>query len=473
MEISFFFAEDLLLNRNPHSLYTLFSNDPVDVNGTGLININCNSLQDSLLELSIQNICTGEVCSTLIKVIGYNNVCNDLVEVADNEIPLQMRPAPIHSFNFGKILINGRTATEYYNGVYGLPMSALTENNNEIVFEPNSLDQLSGVSTLDEVLFIRHLLGIELLSGWQIVAADIDQSGDLSFTRDFVTHRQIILGEIQNLPGDNYFIAPRDNPIPDDIDGFNFQSDYQSFSFNQNDINELEGIIVDVYKYGDVNDNFSVNPRSKESIILEVEDVYMEAGKDYVIPIRLKDADKIDDYLGMQFSLEGKFNNLEVGTHEYGDKLQTYNPIQSQLNISLVSETQYNNFEFEIKFQAKESAWLSSLLQLNEDFATEYVSETLDLFEVKIEFYQTAQDDLILENQIQVFPNPVFNQLTIKLSPEMVGKEMEILNTIGQVQFRKIIKEQTIVMSRDELGAAGLKYIRVGQDIIQEVIVLH
>lgn len=467
------FAEDILTQRNPNSPYIVSFDVAQEISGIGSLTINCNTLQDSVFQIFIQNICNGELCSVLVTANDYNNACNSLVEVSPDEIAVFMRPAPFNLSSYGSVMINGTNATEYNSGVYGLPKSAMLENNNELVFQPNSTQQLSGLSTLDEVLLLKHLLGVDLLEGWQIVAADIDQSGDLSFTRDFVGHRQLILGINANLPGDNYFIAPRNQAIPSDLDSYNFQNDYRSYTFDRGEINENEGIVLDIYKYGDLNDNFSVKPRSNKHLLLEVEDKYLHSGKSYTIPVRLKDADLIEDYYGIQFSVTGNFQQIDLGAHLFGDKLLTHKPKQSQLNISLVSEASLNEFEFELHLEAKESGWLSTNLKFDEAFAIEYVGESLNLFDLEFEFFNPIEDDVIQNDKIQLYPNPVFNELTIKLASEMIGKELEIFNTLGQVQFKTQIRSETITLNRNELGSSGLKYLRVGQEIIQEIIVLN
>jgi len=467
------FAEDLLVENDPNSPYLLSIESSLDINGIGSLTMNCNTIQDSVFQVVVQNICTGEECSITVIADDFQNSCNSLVDVSSDEIAVYMRPAPFYIDSYGSLMINGTRATAYGSGVYGLPKSAIMNNGNELVFQSAATEQLTGLSTLDEVMLIKHLLGVELLEGWQIVAADIDQSGDLSFTRDFVGHRQLILGIIANLPGDNYFIAARNQPISPDLESYNFTNDYNSYTFNRNEINETEGIILDIYKYGDLNDNFSVHPRSKEHLYLEIEDLYIEAGNNYSIPIRLKDADLVEDYFGLQFSIKGNFKQIELADHLYGDKLLTHKPEQSQLNISLVSEVSLNEFEFELHLEAKESGWLSSYLQFDESFDVEYVGESLNLFDLNLEFYNPSDSDLFLNNKIQLYPNPVFSELTIKLASNMVGEELEIFNTLGQVQFRTQVKNETIKLNRNDLGAAGLKYVRVGQDIIQEIIVLN
>ena len=73
---------------------------------------------------------------------------------------------------------------------------------------------LNGVSTFDRVLIARHMLNVQLFTNaYQLVAADIDESGDISIT-DLMIMGSLIYAQTLELPGQNWFFFAEGDTQP-------------------------------------------------------------------------------------------------------------------------------------------------------------------------------------------------------------------------------------------------------------------
>jgi lysyl endopeptidase len=75
---------------------------------------------------------------------------------------------------------------------------------------------LNGVSAYDLILVSRHILNLEPLTDWKLIAADVNESGTVT-TFDNVESRKVILGSVPNFPFQKswrYFLANATFPNP-------------------------------------------------------------------------------------------------------------------------------------------------------------------------------------------------------------------------------------------------------------------
>lgn len=88
---------------------------------------------------------------------------------------------------------------------------------------------LNGNSTFDLVIITKHLLGTqELPTPYQVIAADIDESGSISVL-DLLYLRALILAILEDYPGQNWlFFRPGDTAASTDFD-FVLSSDLTDF----------------------------------------------------------------------------------------------------------------------------------------------------------------------------------------------------------------------------------------------------
>ena len=111
---------------------------------------------------------------------------------------------------------------------------------------------LNGVSTLDAVLIMRHIQGVQQLnSPYQLIAADVDNSGTLT-VNDSIILRSVILGIQGTFPsGESWRFVPSIYVFPDPLQPFPFPTVIN--------LNNIAGSQINVnfigVKLGDVNNS--------------------------------------------------------------------------------------------------------------------------------------------------------------------------------------------------------------------------
>lgn len=140
-------------------------------------------------------------------------------------------------------VISGRiTLEDGVTALSGIPVEmtgteneiTLTDNNGNYNFSATpggsyqirpykEVDALNGVSTLDAVLIMRHVLGVQQLnSPYQLIAADVDNSGTLT-VNDSIILRSFILGILNSFPsGESWRFVPSSHVFPDPLQPFPF-----------------------------------------------------------------------------------------------------------------------------------------------------------------------------------------------------------------------------------------------------------
>lgn len=147
------------------------------------------------------------------------------------------------------------------SGQYNFPTSL---KNFTIV--PSKIDStLNGISTLDMLVIIKHILGVELLdSPYKIIAADVDGSGTINLT-DVLAIRSRLLGATNSFPAGDYIFVPTNyefenvgNPLQED-----YPSIIKSIAL------EETGYMLDFIgiRLGDINDSTTFD-KSEEKLRL-------------------------------------------------------------------------------------------------------------------------------------------------------------------------------------------------------------
>lgn len=104
---------------------------------------------------------------------------------------------------------------------------------------------MNGVSTLDLVLILRHILVITPFSSVaKIVAADVNMDGKVTAS-DLVFIRRLILGFSQNFGHTNsWFIRPASDPKLEFYDIINLQSDTTGLDFIPIKLGDVSGSAI-------------------------------------------------------------------------------------------------------------------------------------------------------------------------------------------------------------------------------------
>ncbi len=139
--------------------------------------------------------------------------------------------------------MNGTYTTDA-NGYY-VSQNGLSLNSNYTIIPTKNDDYQAGVTTYDIALMSKHILGIQsFTSSYQMISADIDNSGDID-GYDMLLVRRLILGIIPNLPVGSWRFIPKYfmsqasfayqfnalNPFGATITGYNYLGDQGNSSF--------------------------------------------------------------------------------------------------------------------------------------------------------------------------------------------------------------------------------------------------
>jgi hypothetical protein len=213
---------------------------------------------------------------------GYNG--NPSPEVVVNLIDVQGAQRQIKTGVLGEYLFSGLDINSSYQ------MAASYD-----------ADPAQGITTKDIVKIQRHILGLELLdSPYKLIAADVNRSGSIT-ARDVSELRKLILGvqsEFDNNRSWNFI----DAEIPLSFDNYmNYATDV---NISQPNGDQMDRDFVAV-KTGDVtgeaNTGFSSQTsRHRNRVTLQSQDVRLNAGEIYWMPIRTSE---MTGLYGLQFSM--------------------------------------------------------------------------------------------------------------------------------------------------------------------------
>jgi Dockerin type I domain len=103
-------------------------------------------------------------------------------------------------------------------------------------------DFLNGVSTLDQVLIMRHILAVDIFtSPNKLIAADVNLDGKIT-SIDLVLARRLILGIIQDFGHPySWFIRPISDPTLEAYELINLQSDATGLDFITIKLGDVNG----------------------------------------------------------------------------------------------------------------------------------------------------------------------------------------------------------------------------------------
>jgi len=103
-------------------------------------------------------------------------------------------------------------------------------------------DFLNGVSTIDQVLILRHIIEIKTFAiPEKIIAADVNLDGIVT-SSDLVLMRRLLLGINQDFGHSNsWFIRPTSNPIVNSYDIINLQADMTGLDFITIKLGDVSG----------------------------------------------------------------------------------------------------------------------------------------------------------------------------------------------------------------------------------------
>ncbi len=465
-----------------------FSADPDDQ----VVIFNCDDYgEEIILELWVTDeFGNTAVCSTLVEVQDESNRCGR-PEMMNIEIGGEIFTSlgqklegvvvdligsnmdPVVTDEEGRYVFPSMSAGAYYT------VKAIKNDN-----------PLAGVSTLDLLKIQRHILGLELLDGpYNIIAADIDKSGDIT-AKDMIELRKLILGIYDVFPNNEswrmldaqYQFASEEDPL-----GENLPSDYEIFKLSKSMQIDFTGI-----KTGDVDNSINISSndqviasrsRSKQYLILEE----TKLGKDIVHELKfsLEDMESLNGFqLQMNFDsdlcdilafksggIDISVNNLNMDWLEHGIVRLSW----SDSNVYSIDE----EVLFTILVKTKKETYTSELFQLdnmelNAELYLEQKAIPLDInFKSKD---KQSKSFFVYQNA----PNPWNDMTTVKYYSEINQNiEFSVYDINGKLVYKQIRDANAgvnnIDLFRHEINASGILYYElstVDQKIIKKMVLL-
>lgn len=364
------------------------------------------------------------------------------------------------------------------NGDYLLQDITLSANCE--VVPQKDINIRNGLSTFDLLLMQSHILFVDTLdSPYKIIAGDVNNSGSLS-TFDIVLARKVLLFDSNTFPNsESWRFIPADfeftNPESPFLDDFPEGLDCAAFQNGPNA--DFIGI-----KVGDVNGsanpgmltNETAEQRTDPFLDFYIENEKLKRGKEYQIPVRIKEAQKIT---GFQFAL-----NLNAPVYFEGIEASAYlnleaNNYSFKENVLRISWSDPQSVDltegaaiFYLKIKALADLDLSEIVVLEADnqLRPEVYDRALQIFEPRIIIEKQENE---IATPAVLYPNPMQEQSTLSFFMESQGEaELRIFALNGQLVFSSQSNlsagEHSFLISKTDLKDSGIylyELIKEGQ----------
>ena len=324
---------------------------------------------------------------------------------------------------------------------------------------------LNGVNTLDMIAISRHILGLDPLPAFGMIAGDVNGSHSVT-TFDIVETRKIILGLYSSWPN-----APIWRFIPDySLPFFNPSNPFQGQFVSALNLNQLQAlnndtIVLTGTKTGDVNgDAITTNPfwgPGSDSLALKLPDLMLEAGVPVTIPITFQQAYQIS---GLQLQLNGiggavMFDTITIDP-AYSSYLsvRTMDPLQrDQIRAVLLLDyfaPQTTSITLYVHLTANTAVALKDALQIQQSgfysFMTNKNNQVYRLYfdnDGSVDVHEAAQ---VLQ-LVAATPNPFGTEAQVQIALSMPESVLlEILDISGKLLF-----------SEKSRLPAGMHYLKI------------
>lgn len=335
-------------------------------------------------------------------------------------------------------------------------------------------DYSNGITTLDMVLILKHILNIQPFdSPYKSIAADVNKSNSIS-AADLVAIRKVILGTASTFPNNNKswrFIDSDYNFLDDNPLDEAFP---ETFTINLSKDTDFNFVGV---KVGDVNGTadhtspvdtdglVSSEDRSIAKLVFATEDMSVVAGETYTIPFKANSPEAI---VGYQFTLNYSQHALSFDALNTSTTLKTENIAMDNGRIRAswngLEAINVEALDFAMTFTATQNGRLSELLSIQSNpTKAEAYNTNLEILPVNLTFTQPTTTDLALyQNQ----PNPFNGSTTIGFDlPQNSVVQLQVFDVAGK-QLKLIEGDfqqgyNTIELNTTDLNASGVLYYQL------------
>ncbi|MBK9108962.1 MAG: hypothetical protein IPM92_11515 [Saprospiraceae bacterium] len=330
------------------------------------------------------------------------------------------------------------------NGVFAFNYITPGMNYN-IRAEKTNGNYVNGVSTYDIVLIQKHILGIQTFdSPYKFLAADVNASCSIT-AADISEIRRLILGitnKFEKSP--SWKFVPVNATVPSPMDPCAFKS---VINYNLINRNQLTADFFGM-KMGDINIDVDASNAQQTTVrnvnkrLLVIDDMALEAGKEYRIPVYFETATHLE---GMQLSMQFddkrvKVLGLEPGKIQISD--EEFNVQSNEIRIALGQQISYQLSANDIIWYlvvkpivpVQNAKWIS----LSQVLKPECYNENLEIMTVDLKVRGELESEKI---QTSVFyqnqPNPfkestkIAFELTNDQEVEFIAYELD-----GKVIYR-------------------------------------
>ena len=458
---------------------------------TSSINFDCNQKGTYIVEIWVKDE-GGNIVSktTSLTVSDDGSKCPSISGMINRE---DMVPVPANIMLYGAAndSLNSTTGSSYF-------FKDLTVNNRFRVtpIRPNA-DWTNGVTMFDVALMSRHLLGVEnITSPYRLIGADVNHNGEVDAV-DMLLMQRLILHVTSAFANNNSWRFV--------LKSFQFDDPTNPFSFDFPESLLVPSLTSSIQngdfvaiKVGDINLSAgALNIRGgMKPFDLVVEDIVLEKGKAYQIPIKL--APYQNDYNGkqisaLQFALNIDKNVAQIENASKGDLPNcTDNNLGLFKNEGIVTAAWYRNPNqkfvendsftlFNLTIKPMVNTRLSHILTLNPSFTEGVVfDEVGNGASVQLSFGNQMPADsksILLPNR----PNPFSDETTLSfILPKAGFAKLTVCDLMGKVwmtterEFSKGLNEVVFHSKNTPSVSSGIFIVRLQtqQGLVEQKIVL-
>lgn len=400
-------------------------------------------------QLSPNQFLIGEMCTALIEMKGIDAVCeNDTL--SEFEIPVEVIG------EVKNIRVNGIDMDQRGSNLYAMNTNLLKDSGNVISINEGIGTGLQNISTLDMVMQYKILIEEEEYTAPVAIASDIDLSGSLT-TVDIGILRYNILGIREDDFQSKNFILESSQML-DEINVLDFSNDFETYSFDRQEISPNKNLVFELFKYGDLTNAHSEFHKSKsvvnhENIVLGKQ--YVSSGEIIEIPLIIN-SNISDPLIATDFALNiDAFEFVKID-HDYKGNALLHNLENGVLKISYADVNNSKDFEIHLVLKSNSKGSTSDLISLHTQSVNEIVTNELVVSKPELSFSEIQKNENTL-----VYPNPATESLFIVSPESKIGSTVQIYNSIGKLIHTQNIDKKRLQIDLVSLNAKGLIHVVV------------
>ena len=342
------------------------------------------------------------------------------------------------------------------------------------------LDHRNGVTTLDLIIMIKHILSIEPIESPYIrIAADANQSNTIT-TLDIIQFRKLILGIQNRLPQNtSWRFVDANYAFPGESDPF--QESFPEAFVVKNLDGQLEDVNFMAIKIGDLNQSvqtgnfngYEVETRSAPTAFLEIPNQTINRGATMDVPVYLPD---FIDMEGFQFGLSVDPKDLNIVDIQPG-LLSEANLGLNHLDRGIITASWFTNREgvegsntplFTLTLQADRNTSMTEAISIHSNITTSeyYQFGDYQIGDLDLQFSDT-QEAL----SFKVYPNPLIEEANLSIwSVTETTKVLIVRDVLGRRVYQQELELQ---VGRNEFNfnaidwPNGLLFFEIDEKVIQ------